>query len=132
MKSTPLEPSISTLLLAAARQDLAAAKLLSNAAEIGDALVGFHLQQATEKSLKAVLSARGIEFRRTHDLLWLVDLLAEKGLPAPPHAEWLDELNPYAVEARYGTIEPDGLSRVIALQSVTEVVQWAAQQTLRP
>ncbi len=115
MTHAPLEPSISTILLSAAQQDLAAATVLANAAGIGDATVGFHRQQAIEKALKAVLSARGIEFRRTHDLLWLVELLAEKGLPSPPNAEWLDELNPYAVEARYGTIEPDGLDRAMAL-----------------
>ena len=124
------EPSISTLLLAAAQQDLVAAKLLAQAAAIGDATVGFHLQQAVEKSLKAVLSANGIEFRRTHDLLWLVELVAEKGLPSPPHAEWLDELNPYAVEARYGTIEPDGLDRTRALQAATDVVEWAMHQKM--
>ena len=130
MTPAPLEPSISRILLAAAQQDLAAAKLLANAADIGDATVGFHLQQSVEKSLKAVLSARGIEFRRTHDLLWLVELLAEKGLPAPPHAEWLDELNRYAVEARSGTIEPDGLDRAMALLAVTQVLEWATHQML--
>jgi HEPN domain-containing protein len=130
MTPSPSEPSISTLLLAAAQQDLAAAELLANSAAIGDATVGFHLQQAVEKSLKAVLSARGIEFRRTHDLLWLIELLAEKGVPSPPYAEWLDELNPYAVEARHGTIEPGGLDRAMALQAVTAVLQWATQQKM--
>ena len=132
MTPAPPERSIATLLLGAAQQDLAAAKLLANAADIGDATVGFHLQQAVEKSFKSVLSGRGIEFRRTHDLLWLMELLAEKGLPAPPHAEWLDELNPYAVEARYGTIEPDGLDRFMALQAVTQVLEWATQQKMPP
>ena len=53
------------LLLDAALQDLAACKLLAGGAGIGDAVVGFHAQQSVEKSIKAVLSASMIEFRRT-------------------------------------------------------------------
>ncbi len=126
MTAAPPDPSIFDFLLKAARQDLAAARLLAVAPEIGDATVGFHLQQAVEKSLKAVLSANRIEFRRTHDLVWLLELLSENGLPSPPNAAWLDELNPYAVEARYGTIDPEGLDRTRALQTTTQVVEWAA------
>ncbi|HEY5581806.1 MAG TPA: HEPN domain-containing protein [Rhodoferax sp.] len=92
-------------------------------------MVGFHAQQAIEKSLKAVLSAHMIEFRRTHDLITLLDLLQDHQLPAPPEADWLDELNPYAVEARYGTIEPEGLDRTRALQAVAQVLDWARHET---
>ena len=106
--------SIGQLLLEAARQDMAACTLLSTGAGIGDAVVGFHAQQAVEKSLKAVLSAHGVEFRRTHDLLTLLDLLQDNGLPAPPAADWVDELNPYAVEARYGMIDSAGKRKISA------------------
>ncbi|UHD15022.1 hypothetical protein [Thiocapsa bogorovii] len=41
----------------------------------------------------------------------MLDLLEDAGLSAPPHAAHLDELNPYAVEMRYGLIEPNGLDR---------------------
>lgn len=117
------------LLLASAGQDLAACQLLAASVGIGDAMVGFHAQQAIEKSLKAVLSANLIEFRRTHDLVSLLDLLQDHQLPAPPEADWLDELNPYAVEARYGTIEPDGLDRTRALQAAEQVLDWARHET---
>ena len=88
----------------------------------------FHAQQAVEKSLKAVLSANGIEFRSTHDLVTLLDLLQDNDVPAPPAAEQLDELNPYAVEARYGMIDPDGLDRVQTLTTVALVIDWAKTQ----
>lgn len=118
--------SVAHLLLDAARQDAAACKLLASAAGIGDALVGFHAQQAVEKSLKAVLSKHRIEFRRTHDLLTLIDLLHDNNLPVPPGADWVDELNPYAVEARYGTIDPEGLDRPLAVSVMEQVLTWAA------
>lgn len=85
--------AVYALLLASARQDFAACQLLSKGVGIGDAVVGFHAQQALEKSLKAVLSARMIEFRRTHDLVSLLDLLHDNKVPMPPAADWLDELN---------------------------------------
>lgn len=117
--------SIALMLLDAARQDLAACKLLATGMGIGDAMVGFHAQQAIEKSLKAVLSAQGIEFRRTHDLVTLLDLLQDNQIAPPPQADWLDELNPYAVEARYGTIALDGLDRNRALIAIAQVIDWA-------
>lgn len=122
------DTSIAQILLASARQDLAACQLLAASAGIGDAVVGFHAQQAVEKSLKAVLSAYRVEFRRTHDLLTMLDLLQDNQLPEPPEAAWLDELNPYAVEARYGTIEPGGLDRGRALDVAAQVLGWAQTQ----
>lgn len=117
--------SVARLLLDSASQDLASCRLLAAAKGIGDAVVGFHAQQAVEKSLKAVLSAHMVEFRRTHDLVSLLDLLQDNQLPAPPEADWLDELNPYAVEARYGTISPEGLDRTRALRAAAQVIAWA-------
>lgn len=62
--------------------------------------VCFHAQQGAEKYIKAVLTARQIEFPRTHDLLELAWLLPEEiGLRAEIVS--LSELNRYAVEARY-------------------------------
>jgi HEPN domain-containing protein len=128
MASAPTPNSIANMLLESARQDEAACKLLAASAEITDAIIGFHAQQAAEKSIKSVLSHKGVEFRRTHDLIALLDMLQDNALSAPPHADWLDELNPYAVEARYGTIAPDGLNRQYVLAVVAEVVAWAQLQ----
>ena len=120
--------TIAQLLIESAAQDVAACKLLSAEAGIGDAVVGFHAQQAVEKSIKAILSQNGIEFRRTHDLITLLDLLQDMGMPAPPNADWLDELTPYAVEARYGTLETTGLDRTRVLMAIEAVLAWAHSQ----
>ena len=120
------EASVARLLLESAEQDAKAFAALAELKEIGDAIVGFHAQQAVEKSLKSVLSARGIPFRRTHDLAELLDLIADQNLPTPPAADRLDELNPYAVDARYGLLglsiplERSQLSSLIA-----KVLDWA-------
>ena len=119
---------VAKILLQAAEQDLAACGALTQAPGIGDAIVGFHAQQATEKALKAVLSRHGVEFRRTHDLALLLDLLQDRQLPPPPGADWLDELNPYAVEARYGVSGIAGLDRPTVLAALHALLQWARAQ----
>ena len=75
--------------------------------------------------MKAVLANVGVSFRRTHDIAELLDMIEDAGLSAPPYAEHLDELNPYAVEMRYGLIEPCGLDRTATVCWVKDVIRWA-------
>lgn len=63
------ESSVARLLLESARQDENAVAALTSASEIGDAIVGFHVQQAVEKALKAVLSSNAIVFAARKTLL---------------------------------------------------------------
>lgn len=118
--------SVAQLLLGAAREDAKALAALVVLPDIADAIVGFHAQQAVEKALKAVLSCHQIPFRRTHDIAELLDLLADHGLALPPNAGDLDELNPFAVEARYGLIGPGPLHRPGLPARVEAVLAWAA------
>jgi hypothetical protein len=66
-----------------------------------DAVLGFHAQQAVEKLLKALISARLVPFELTHNLERLAKVLRDLGetLPATPIA--LPDLNDFAVEYRY-------------------------------
>lgn len=61
---------------------------------------GFHLQQCVEKSLKAWLTLRDIDYPRTHDLNVLLGLLEDEGEDVSPYWALL-ELNPFAVLFRY-------------------------------
>jgi len=119
------EPSVAVLMLLSAQQDVTACRVLSAAADVADTIVGFHAQQACEKSLKAVLSAAGIETPRTHDLVRLMDLASEGGRPVPADCAWIDELNPYAVQARYGLVQGGSLDRERALAAAEAVLAWA-------
>lgn len=60
----------------------------------------FHAQQAVEKSLKAVLIHYGIEFRKVHDIDYLVSLLPSQ-VELPLEAEQMADLTSYAVTSRY-------------------------------
>ena len=69
-----------TFMAKAAEDEALVATSVDNPA-ISDAIVGFHLQQAAEKLLKALLARRGVGYRRTHDLFELFGLLSASGLP---------------------------------------------------
>lgn len=62
-------------MLARAQEDLGSAEVLVATANPSENVVGFLLQQAIEKSLKAVLAARETEIPRTHDLEELLRLV---------------------------------------------------------
>jgi HEPN domain-containing protein len=89
------------LYLQKAEEDEALLDEVLNSPRISDSVIGFHCQQAAEKLLKSFLSHQGIRFRRTHDLLELIDLLTDNNYPLPEHLSDLDYLTPYAVEFRY-------------------------------
>lgn len=120
-----VERTLAEILLVAAERDQQAFNTLAEDPSLHDSLAGFHAQQAVEKALKAVLAQEAVVFRRTHDIAELLDLLEDARLGAPPHAAHLDELNPYAVEMRYGLIEPSGLDRRRTACWVFDVIQWA-------
>lgn len=81
--------------------------------------VCFHAQQCVEKYLKALLTWRQIDFRRTHDLPELLLQLPEH-LALQSYLAGVSLLNRYAVEARYpGDWEP------ISREDAEEAVQLA-------
>lgn len=93
------------ILLAKALEDERAAAALSSAPEIAHSIVGFHCQQAAEKLLKALLSARSTVFRHTHDLSALIALLENTGYSFPDDLRGVETLTRFAVELRYDLLE---------------------------
>ncbi|SHJ42791.1 HEPN domain-containing protein [Tangfeifania diversioriginum] len=63
--------------------------------------VAFHCQQAVEKYLKALLIFHEIEFPRTHDLPFLLELLSRKMDVDSNQFDKAIVLNGFAVEIRY-------------------------------
>jgi HEPN domain-containing protein len=63
--------------------------------------VAFHAQQAAEKSLKALLVWRQVEFPKTHDLERLLELAGEGDEALAESLRDAPELTPYGVEYRY-------------------------------
>ena len=113
-----------------ADRDIRTFQLLAATPDSDDQAVGFHAQQSIEKCIKAVLSAHEIAFRKTHDLVELVDLLRDNGENLPPDVESLDALNPYAVILRYDLfdVEPSALEKDQVLKTVADVRSWVQRE----
>jgi len=107
-----------------AGRDCTALRVLAADSSTADETVGFHAQQAVEKCLKAVLILHAIEFRKTHALDELIDLLKKHDLPLPSNADELDFLTPYAVLLRYDFDTCESLSREETISLVNNVYLW--------
>ena len=113
------------LLLRKARQDVVVVARAVDDPEIADEIVGFHVQQAGEKCMKGVLCARGISYRRTHDLQELYDLLNDAGVAPPDAVRELVAWSPFAVAYRYEDWSAaDPVDRVRALDLVRAAITW--------
>ena len=84
-------------------------------------LIAYHAQQCAEKSLKAYLVLKGVEFPYTHSIRALLGLCAE-------HAGWpeslrdAETLSPYAVAPRY-----PGVRTVVSERQAVHAVGLAAR-----
>lgn len=99
--------------------DLAAAELCLGAPQIPGWIVGFHLQQAVEKWLKADLVAAGIEPPHIHDLVRLLVAVRATGRIPSISNQLAADLLRFAVNDRYpfllaSEVDDDELSRYCA------------------
>jgi HEPN domain-containing protein len=117
-------------LLDAAQTDLNALRGMQDPAILqgnffADEIFGFHCQQAVEKSFKAWLAFHGVRFAFTHDLMALIQNLDSIGVDVESLYEFV-ELNSFAVQYRYETLDPsddDRLDREQVLARVEELFQ---------
>lgn len=116
------------LLIEKANEDLVALRALIDRNEVADSIVGFHAQQAVEKSLKAVLADQGISYGRSHSIEYLLELVGDRGIELPFDAEQAGSLTGWSVEFRYEhPNEAPALDREAAHDLVTAVHEWAVE-----
>lgn len=78
------EQDVADALIAKASGDEAGLRALTDKSDVPDHVAGFLAQQAIEKALKAVLTARDVPFERSHDIDYLCDLIEGAGLALTP------------------------------------------------
>ena len=112
------------VLLEAAERDYSAIRGMEDATIFADEIFGFHVQQALEKSLKALLALLGKTYPATHDLARLINMLKEHDAEAA-RFDGLVEYTSYAVQFRYGASEPSKtpLDRAAATQHVEVLIK---------
>jgi HEPN domain-containing protein len=70
-------------------------------------VIMFHLQQASEKLLKSLLSNKKVRVQKTHDIHQLIEMCHDNGIKLVEQVEFLEKLTDYAVEGRYTIIDDD-------------------------
>lgn len=111
-------------LLRKAQSDLAAARALAGDADQADEVVGFHVQQAVEKSVKAVMASLDLDYPRTHDIDYLVRQLTKHDVGVPDvllEARWVSM---WGVFTRYDDLDTV-LDRTAAIEVATVAIEWA-------
>jgi HEPN domain-containing protein len=113
-----------------ASQDEITLDALLEEPKVGDEVFGFHCQQAVEKLLKAVLAAKGVAFRRTHDLEALFGLLENAGAPLPDELQASRLFTGFAVQYRYADWpgRSGSMDRRGARALVEKVRRWAEER----
>lgn len=117
---------LARVLLERADDDIRLVRRVVDDADIADAIVGFHAQQAVEKAIKAVLAAHEIEYAKTHALGYLIGLIEANEIDAPAAVLDASELSPWAVDFRYETDDEPALDRAGTLALIEEIRNWAA------
>ena len=116
------DPKCARVMLQAAERDILTLQGMNSA--VPDESFGFHVQQAAEKALKALLALLGRRYPLTHNLYDLFALVDEEGV-ATGFYRPLSSFTPYAVEFRYEGVgaghEP--IDRAAALTLVETLVQ---------
>ncbi|MBI4578796.1 MAG: HEPN domain-containing protein [Planctomycetes bacterium] len=120
------------VLLRKAREDDYACRALSGDKQASPWIIGFHAQQAVEKSIKAVLALHRVGYPHVHDIEALLKLLRQGSIPSPPDAENLPRLTPLAALMRYEDESDEGPSPSVTLDwmltSSAQTICWAEQQ----
>lgn len=117
-------------LVSKAADDLYVARRLAADPEAPGWILGFHAQQAAEKSLKAVLALHRIEYPRTHNLAMLLELVRRAGVAPPPDGDELARLIPFGVAARYELAldtAPIALDRRWTVEAGERTLRWAQE-----
>jgi HEPN domain-containing protein len=122
------EHDVADALLVKAVGDEAGLRALIDHHDVPDHVAGFLAQQAIEKALKAVLTARDVPFERRHDIDYLCSLIEDAGLDLTPELKAAVALTPWAVEFRYADpFDAPPLDRANALETVVAVRKWATR-----
>ncbi len=117
------------VLLEKARGDVLMAARLLTEPDVPDWGPGFHAQQAAEKAIKAVLSAKGLFYPFSHDIKGLLKLVKDAGLALPSDAMDLPRLTPFGstlrYDARLASAPHKPLDRAWVMEALQRTLAWA-------
>jgi HEPN domain len=129
---SPEAHELALLLVRKAEGDESILNKLLDDHDVPDDVLGFHVQQAVEKRLKAVLALNEVEYEHTHSISYLAAPIEQEGIPLPDRREEIEELTPWAVAARYAGTFEKLLDRAAARILVSELRDWSRRLVTGP
>lgn len=117
---------LSRQFLTKGREDEVLLERIVSDPDVSDSIFGFHVQQAIEKYVKAVLAHFQVKVPKVHDIAFLLGRAEDAGAPSVVDVDRADSYTVFAVEDRYPFM-PISLpeDRHAGLRFVTEVREWA-------
>lgn len=89
------------ILLEKAEEDRKAVEVLLGVENSPEGIIVFHVQQMVEKILKAFLVFRKIEYKPTHNIVFLLEKAENIDASFLEFSNLADDLSPFAVLVRY-------------------------------
>ncbi|MBU0567233.1 HEPN domain-containing protein [bacterium] len=96
--------------------------------------VAFMCQQSLEKLLKAIIVQKGKEILPIHNLVRLAEIAGIYPSMDPGYQDFLADLTPFAIEARYGDYRESLLEIIdqkgaqVCLSKTKEVFKWLTEE----
>lgn len=120
------EKELVQTLLGKAETDLLNATILRGSNHGNPEGIGLHVQQAIEKSIKAMLVFHGVDYPRTHSIAALARLASDCNINLPDAFFESDRYTDYAMGLRYDQLDPDdAFDFDEAIAHATECVTFA-------
>lgn len=124
---TPEQIEVAEGLGRLAQIELDTAENLAPNPEMDDRPVGFHAQQAVEKAIKAALTLKGVDFPKTHDLEYLIELAGRHSIAIESEVKSASWLTPWAAEFRYDDAPIETLDRKRTTAVAKAAVAWCQE-----
>ncbi|MGH2805882.1 MAG: HEPN domain-containing protein [Actinomycetota bacterium] len=121
-----MPPDLAEQFLTKGGEDERLLELVVDDQTVSESIYGFHVQQAIEKYVKAVLARFQVKVPKVHDIAYLLGRAEGAGAPSVIDVDRADGFTIFAVEDRYPFLSiglPE--SRQDALDFVVEVRTWA-------
>jgi len=96
--------------------------------------VAFMCQQSVEKMLKSIIAHRGGDPLPTHNLVRLAELCGLKEFLTDEQLDFMADLTPYCIEARYGVYKEsleeivDKNKALVIVEKTREMNTWLLQK----
>lgn len=114
-----------------ALENLNSAKYLLNKYPVPIDIIAYHIQQAVELALKAILILENKKVLKTHNLILLYEKIKNPNL-LNDYLDTLDDITPFAIEIRYpNSLEISKNEIIYYLEQASQIINVIREKYLK-